>query len=84
MKPVAENVDSRTQKTSPVQESSTSNSNPDLYTEFRTRSGRHVKAVERYDCPIDNSENVSFVECFSCEAVPNSLEEVERSQSRDE
>ena len=63
-------------------ESSTSNSNPDLYAEFRTRSGRHVRTVERYGCPFDNSENVSFVECFSCEAVTNSLEEVKRSQSQ--
>ena len=84
LKSVAKNDDSRTQETSTMPESSTSNSNPDLYAEFRTRSGRHVKAVERYGCPIDNSENVSFVECFSCEAVPNSLEEVKRSQSRDE
>ena len=84
LKSVVENDDSRTQETSPVPESSTSNSNPDLYAEFRTRSGRHVKTVERYGCPIDNSENVSFVECFSCEAVPNSLEEFKRSQSRDE
>ena len=83
-KSVAENDDSPTQETSPVPESSTSNSNPALYAEFRTRSGRHVKAVERYGCPIDNSENVSFVEYFSCEEVPNSLEEVERSQSGDE
>ena len=78
LKSVAENDDSRTQETSPVPESSTSNSNPDLYTEFQTRSGRHVKASERYGCPIDNFENVSFVKCFSCEAVPNSLEEVKR------
>ena len=84
MKSVDENDDSRTQETSPVPESSTSKSNPDLYAELRTRSGRHVKTVERYGCPIDNSENVSFVECFSCEAVPNFLEEVKRSQSRDE
>ena len=84
LKSVVENDDSRTQETSPVPESSTSNSNADLYAEFRTRSGRHVKTVERYGCPIDNSENVSFVECFSCEAVPNSLEEVKRSQSRDD
>ena len=83
LKSVVENDDTRTQETSPVPESSTSNSNPDLYAEFRTRSGRHVKTVERYSCPIDNSENVSFVECFSCEAVSNSLEEVKRSQSRD-
>ena len=61
LKSFAENDDSRTQETSPVPESSTSNSNPDLYAEFRTRSGRHVKAVERYGCPLDNSENVSFV-----------------------
>ena len=84
LKSVVENDDSRTQETSPVPEYSTSNSNADLYAEFRTRSGRHVKTVERYGCPIDKSENVSFVECFSCEAVPNSLEEVKRSQSRDE
>ena len=84
LKSVVENDDSRTQETWPVPESSTSISNPDLYAEFRTRSGCHVKTVERYGCPIDNSENVSFVECFSCEAVPNSLEEVKWSQSRDE
>ena len=84
LKSVAENDDSRTQETSPVLESSTSNSNPDFYTEFRTRSGRNTKTVERYGCPIDNSENVSFVECFSCEEVPNSLEEVKKSQSRKE
>ena len=84
LKSVAENDDSRTQETSPVQESSTSNSNPDLYAEFRTRSGCQIKAVERYGFPIDNSENVSFHEFFSCEEVPNSLEEVKRSQSRDE
>ena len=84
LKSVVENDYSLTQETSPVPESPTSNSNPDLYAEFRTHSGRHVKTVEPYGCPIDNSENVSFVECFSCEAVPNSLEEVKRSQSRDE
>ena len=84
LKSVAENDDSRTQETSPVPESSTSNSNPDLYAEFRTRSGRHVKAVERYGCPIDNSENASFVECFSREEVLDSLEDVKRSQSREE
>ena len=84
LKSVAENDDSRTQETSPVLESSTSNSNPDLYAELRTRTGRHVKAVDRYGCPFDKSENVSFVECFSCEEVPNSLEEVKMSQSRDE
>ena len=82
LKSVAENDDSRTQESSPVPESSISNSNPDFYAEFRTRSGCHVKTVERYGCPIDNSENVSFVECFSCEEVPNSLEEVKKSQSR--
>ena len=58
LKSVVENDDSRTQETSPVPESSTSNSNADLYAEFRTCSGRHVKTVERYGCPIDNSENV--------------------------
>ena len=84
LKPVVENDDSRTQETSPVPESPTSNSDPDLYADCRTRSGRHSKTVELYGCPIDNFENVSFVECFSCEAVPNSLEEVKRSQSRDE
>ena len=82
LKSVVEKDDSRTQETSPVPDSSTSNSNPDLFAEFRTRSGRHVKTVERYGCPIDNPENVSFVECFSFEAVPNSLEQVRRSQSR--
>ena len=84
LKSVAEKDDSRTRETSPVPEYSTSNSNPDFYAEFRTRSGRHVKAVERYGCPIDNSEKFSFVESFSCEEVPNSLEEVKKSQSRDE
>ena len=84
LKSVSENDDTRTQGTSPVPECSTSNSNPDLYTEFRTRSDSHIKAVERYGCPIDNSENVSFVECFSCEVMPNPLEKVKRSQSRDE
>ena len=79
-----ENDDSRTQETSPVPEFSTSISNPDFYAEFRTRSSCHVKAVDRYGCPIDNSENVAFVECFSCEEVPNSLKEVKMSQSRDE
>ena len=83
-KSVAENDDSRTPETSPVPESSTSNSNPDLYVEVRTGSGRHVETVERYGCPIGNSENVSLVEGFSYEAVPNCLEEVKRSQSRDE
>ena len=34
LKSVAENDDSRTQETSPVPGSSTSNSNPDLYVEF--------------------------------------------------
>ena len=81
---VAKNDDSRSQETSPVPESSTSNSNPDLYAEFRTRSGCHVKTVERYGCLIDNSENVFSVESFSCEEVLNSLEEVKKSQSRDE
>ena len=84
LKSVAEIDDSRNQETSLVPESSTSNSNPDVFAEFRTRSGFHVKAVERYGCPIDNSENVSFVECFSCEEVPNSLEKVKRSLSRHE
>ena len=84
LKLVAENDDSRTHETSPVPESSTSNSNPDLYADLRPFSGRHVKTVERYGCPIDNSENVSFVECFSCEEVPNSPGEPKRSQSRDE
>ena len=84
LKSIAENDDSRTHETSPVPESSTSNSNPDLYEELRTRSGRHVKAVERKGCPIDISENVSFVDCFSCEEVPNPPEEIKSSQSRDE
>ena len=34
LKSVDENDDSRTQETSPVPESSTSNSNPDIYAEF--------------------------------------------------
>ena len=56
LKSVAENDDSRTQETSLAPESSTSNSNPDLYAEIRTRSAGHVKAVEGYGCHIDNSE----------------------------
>ena len=84
LKSVAENNDWRTQKNSTVPESSTSNSNLDLCAEFRARSGRQVKAVERLCCPIENSENVSFVQCFSCEEVPNSLEEDKRSKSGDE
>ena len=84
LKSVVESDDSRTQGTSPVPESLTSNSNPDPYAELRTRSGRPVKAVELYGCPIDKFENVSFVEFFSCEEVPNYLEEVKRSQLRDE
>ena len=84
LKSVAENDYSLTQETSPVPRSSTSSSNPDFYAEFRTSCGRHVKAVERYGCPIDNSENVSFVGCSSCEEVPDSLEEVKKSQSEDE
>ena len=84
LKLVSENDESRTQETSPVPKSSTSNSNPNNNAVFRPRSGCHVKTVERYACPIDKSENVSFVECFSCEEVPNSLEEVKRSQWTDE
>ena len=45
LKSVAENDDSRTQETSPVPGSSTSISSPDLYAEFRTRSGCHVKVA---------------------------------------
>ena len=54
------------------------------------RNSEHVAVamlklpVERYGCPVNISENVSFVECFSCEEVPNALEEVKKSQSRDE
>ena len=84
VKSVAENDVSRTQENSPVPKSSTSNSNPDLYAKFLTRSGGHVKTVERYGCHIDISGNVSFLECFSCEDVPNTLEEVKRSQLKDE
>ena len=84
LKSVAENDDSRTQKTLLVPESSTSISKPDFYAEFRTRSGCHVKVVERYGCLIDNSEKVYFVESFWSEEVPNSLEEAESSKSRDE
>ena len=58
--------------------------NSDVYAEFRTHSDCHVKTVERDACPFDNSEHFSFVECFSFEEVPNSLEEVKRSQPRDE
>ena len=84
LKLVVENIDSRTHETSPVPESSTSRSNPDHYAKLRTRSGRHVKTVERYGCPISTSENVSFVELSSCEEILNSSEENKRSQSRDE
>ena len=45
-KSVAENDDSP-QETSPVPESSTSNSNSDFYAELRTRSGRHIRPVKR-------------------------------------
>ena len=84
LKSVAENDDSRTQEISPV---------PGLRLQIQIltfmRNSEHV-AVTMLEllsvmvCPIDNSENVSFVECFSYEEVPNSLEEVKRSQSRDE
>ena len=84
LKPVVENFDSPTQESLPNQDSSRSNSTEDPYADFRTRSGRLVKTVERYGCPINHSESVSFVECFSCEEVPTSLEEVEESQFRDE
>ena len=83
-KPVVENFDSPTQESLPNQDSSRSNSTEDPYADFRTRSGRHVKTVERYGCSINHSESVSFVECFSCEEVPTSLEEVEVSQFRDD
>ena len=82
LKSVAGNDNSRTQETSFVPESSTSNSNLDIHAEFR--SVCHVKSSERFGSPICNSENVSFVEFFSCEEVLNSLEEVKTSQSRDE
>ena len=84
LKSVVENDDSRTQEISPVPESSTSSSNPDLYAEFLTRSCCHGKTVERYGCPINNSKIVSYVKCFSREEVANSFEEVKRSQWRDE
>ena len=80
---VVENDKPRTQKTSPVPESSTPSSNQDFSAEFRTRSDRQVKAIERYGSPIDNSEDCSFVERFSCAEVPNSFEVFE-SESRDE
>ena len=83
-KPVVENFDSPTQESLPNQDFSRSSSTEDPYADFRTRSGRHVKTVQCYGCPINHSESVSFVECFSCEEVPTSLEEVEVSQFRDE
>ena len=84
LKPVVENFDSPTQESLPNQNSSRSNSTEDTYAELRTRSGGHVETVERYGCPINHSESVSFFECFSCEEAPTSLEEVEVSQFRDE
>ena len=65
-----------------MSEFSSSSLNEGLYAE--TRSGRHVKIVESYGCPIDNCENVSFVECFLCEEIPNSFEEVRKSETKDE
>ena len=48
---------SRTQETSRVPEFSTSLSNQDLYSEFRKHSDPHVKTVQHYGCPIDNSQH---------------------------
>ena len=84
MKSLVETDDSCTQEASPLPESSSSSSNQDLHEEFRTRSGRHIEAVERYGCPIDDSEKVSIVEIFSFEENPNSFQEVEKSESTDD
>ena len=83
MKSVVENDDSSTQENSLMLESSTSSSSQDLFAEFQTRSGRHLKAVEPYSCPIHNFDNVSFVEFFSCEDVLNFFEEIKKSEPRD-
>ena len=58
--------------------------NQDKHSNFKTRIGRHVKLVQRFGCPMNSSESVSFVECFACEEVPNCLEDVENSEARDE
>ena len=84
LKLVVENYDSRYQETSHMKNPATSSSIQDLYLEFRTRSGRHVRVAKRYDSPIDNSDNVSFVECFSCDKTPNSFEEDVKSEWGDE
>ena len=60
---------------------SISNSKQYLYADFRSRSGRNNKTVEtvlRSGCSIDTSENVSIVERFSCEEVPNFLRKLKR------
>ena len=81
---VFENYDSRTQDTSAMPESSISSSSQDIHAEFRTRSDCHGSTVERYGLPTDKSENISFVEGFSCEEVSTSFEEVKESESREE
>ena len=53
-----ENDDSSTQETSSKPDFSNLRSNQDFCAKFRTRSDCHGKPVERYVCPIDNSENV--------------------------
>ena len=57
-------------------EKPSSSTNQDLNSNFKTRSGRLVKHVQRFGCPIDSSVSVSFVECFACEEVPWELWEV--------
>ena len=70
LKPVVENFDSPTQESLPNQNSSRSNSYEDTYAEFRTRSGGHVETVERYGCPINHSESVSFLNVFLARKLP--------------
>ena len=84
LKVFAENDNSPTQEISPMPESLTSRSNQDFYAEFLTLSGCHVKTFERYGCPMDNFENVSPVEGFSCGEVLNSCEQIIMSEWRDD
>ena len=65
-------------------QSSTSKSNQDLFGEFQLRSGCHVKALDGFGFLVGNSENVLIVEYLSGEEVPNSFEDVKKSESRDE
>ena len=80
LKSFVENDGSRFQHISPMPDSSTSIANQELYGEFRTRTGHHVEVVERYGWPIENSEIILFVECFSCEEF--FLAEVRMSEPR--